>query len=1164
MKDRDAFPVLGASGDSSDTGAGVRATEDWVYDTDGSDADDNTLFGDVDGRATSLGGLKNFITEDVYTKEETDQAIDRLAAYYITSNAEGDAFATYAALASATTYYSGGVERTPTRNDYAVVLADETHGGSEWRYIFAVPDGQTDGQWEPQYPIETNDYEALSNKPQINGNELSGNKTGAQLGLQDTLTFDTTPTAGSSNPVTSGGIQAAYADTVQQVDNVSPYVSKLAGTALGGASTSTPVVFTAAGLGVDMGATISALSIRTRPYTAYVALPGNCVVKIIDTSTDSVIATSSVVNVTQWEHDYTFPFATPFSLDASKTYNLLFYQSAAATSSLTFGYYLDDSVTPSPNLYLTNATQPASRTWRPIMTVTVATGSLAESLSYIQSDSIHGIKFNGTSLTRDYDRDIDLADALTSSDLPQMDGTSSAGTAVTLAKSDHIHPSDVKRADNHDMARYFLQWNESTAPDERAGTRPLEIYFTPSAFGATADCVIRVFSVQYTDSENDLPRLSDATRVPAMAQLMDPSNGNVLARSQSVNVPTGGENKFYDFVFSEDVTLTYTKQYKIRFVSAIDESTDMRFAVRLNIHTGTHAIYIGNDTNYLPITKFLFSQESLGDAFAEKSDKSDIAPDFSSSATYAEGQLVNYNGTIYICTTAVTTPGPWTGSTNWSASNATVQDAINAIDVSSQITGKIDSTSIAQDFDAGQAYAAGTYVTHEGVLYQFTADHAAGVSWEASASLVETAVVMEDVITDISGKADSVAIDAEYDESDTYDEGDTCMYEGKWYTCNTAISTAEAWDPSHWTAQTVKEVMTEIDASKLDSTSAAPAFDPTQSYSVNEYVTYNGALYVCTTAHAAAAWNPAHFTLTNMVTPDATLDVTSAGALRVVAADGEILWQQGYKLDSTSATTPAVTLSNESVNYYASPANSPDDVVLTLPAITTNPPKVSDFILEVSNPALTKVYGDGTTTVAAYDSASTYAVDDTVSYNGSVWKCNTASTTGTWDPTHWDYVAEYILQYSTSTTYAVGARVLHTDSSVVKIYSCNTANTTGTWADAKWNLVGYYIPTYNSASTYAQGAKVIYGDGLYSCNTAGTTGTWDSSKWDEAVLALSLGTALDNTISVVIPDGDDLSEMFLIGWGEMSEFYFTLTAFKVNGKPTYKIVKQVVVNGGAA
>lgn len=118
-------------------------------------------------------------------KEWIDDAIDSLAAYYITYTAAGAAFPTRSALTNATVVYSGGAARTPTRNDYAVVLADESHGGAEWRYIYTVAAGATSGQWDAQYPIETNDYDALSNKPQINGVSLSGKKTGAALGLLD-------------------------------------------------------------------------------------------------------------------------------------------------------------------------------------------------------------------------------------------------------------------------------------------------------------------------------------------------------------------------------------------------------------------------------------------------------------------------------------------------------------------------------------------------------------------------------------------------------------------------------------------------------------------------------------------------------------------------------------------------------------------------------------------------------------------------------------------------------------------------------------------------------------------------------------------------------------------------------------------------------------------
>ncbi len=110
-----------------------------------------------------------------YTKTETDNAIERVAAYYITANAQGSNFATRADLVNAQTYYSGGVVRVPTRNDYAVVLADETHGGAEYRYIYAVPDGETVGQWEPQYPIEgVIAYDNTVTRSSANGVKSSG------------------------------------------------------------------------------------------------------------------------------------------------------------------------------------------------------------------------------------------------------------------------------------------------------------------------------------------------------------------------------------------------------------------------------------------------------------------------------------------------------------------------------------------------------------------------------------------------------------------------------------------------------------------------------------------------------------------------------------------------------------------------------------------------------------------------------------------------------------------------------------------------------------------------------------------------------------------------------------------------------------------------------
>lgn len=97
----------------------------------------------------------------------------------------------------------------------------------------------------------TTNYNDLTNKPSVNGHILIGSKTSSDLdlqpvisdlstirsgaalgatavqpatmnqalsGKQDTLTFDTTPTNGSSNPVKSGGVYAALENKVDKVN----------------------------------------------------------------------------------------------------------------------------------------------------------------------------------------------------------------------------------------------------------------------------------------------------------------------------------------------------------------------------------------------------------------------------------------------------------------------------------------------------------------------------------------------------------------------------------------------------------------------------------------------------------------------------------------------------------------------------------------------------------------------------------------------------------------------------------------------------------------------------------------------------------------------------------------------------------------------------------
>lgn len=56
----------------------------------------------------------------------------------------------------------------------------------------------------------------------------------------------------------------------------------------------------------------------------------------------------------------------------------------------------------------------------------------------------------------------------------------------------------------------------------------------------------------------------------------------------------------------------------------------------------------------------------------------------------------------------------------------------------------------------------------------------------------------------------ATAIAPEYSPSSTYAMGDHCMHLGKYYECSTAISTAEAWNSSHWTETTIDAIMSKV------------------------------------------------------------------------------------------------------------------------------------------------------------------------------------------------------------------------------------------------------------------------------------------------------------------------------------------------------------------
>ena len=115
---------------------------------------------------TSISNIEGKIPADASTtnqladKDFVNSSIENVAAFYITKDAVGSPFATKAELNSSPVVYSGGEIRIPTRNDYCVVLKDESQTITETgenpttRYIYgAISVSYSPANWSYQYTV---------------------------------------------------------------------------------------------------------------------------------------------------------------------------------------------------------------------------------------------------------------------------------------------------------------------------------------------------------------------------------------------------------------------------------------------------------------------------------------------------------------------------------------------------------------------------------------------------------------------------------------------------------------------------------------------------------------------------------------------------------------------------------------------------------------------------------------------------------------------------------------------------------------------------------------------------------------------------------------------------------------------------------------------------
>ena len=102
----------------------------------------DTRISAIEGKIPTQASTSNQLAD----KDFVNSSITSISAEYITSNANGDAFPSKSKLTTGP-YYHQGATITLSKNDYALVLSDETQGGASTRYVY---DGK---QWDFQYKV---------------------------------------------------------------------------------------------------------------------------------------------------------------------------------------------------------------------------------------------------------------------------------------------------------------------------------------------------------------------------------------------------------------------------------------------------------------------------------------------------------------------------------------------------------------------------------------------------------------------------------------------------------------------------------------------------------------------------------------------------------------------------------------------------------------------------------------------------------------------------------------------------------------------------------------------------------------------------------------------------------------------------------------------------
>lgn len=156
----------------------------------------------IEAKIPSAATSENQLADKAFV----NSSINNYSAFYLTKNANGDAFETHGEMLLTGKFWNAGVERIPTKNDYLVVLQDETKTSAlgvrpTTRYVYQ-------GVW----PTGQFEFQYIVNNTALTQEQVDAINSGITKGMVDDMVRPSQINPGVA-AFADGAFKATIADT---------------------------------------------------------------------------------------------------------------------------------------------------------------------------------------------------------------------------------------------------------------------------------------------------------------------------------------------------------------------------------------------------------------------------------------------------------------------------------------------------------------------------------------------------------------------------------------------------------------------------------------------------------------------------------------------------------------------------------------------------------------------------------------------------------------------------------------------------------------------------------------------------------------------------------------------------------------------------------------